>query len=278
MEGNNNRRGVRSKVTSLGVALAAVLTGALAVAPAAEARITQLQIVRTESPTFGGMIFGTNANLVSATLPTARNPDGSSIVSNMIVDQIFDAPTGTDFTLPFAANTLDQSKAYMVVHNHTQFVGGPLVNRVTVPTSVRSYINNTTVRINRADPFLAPYDQGAAFEFVFPAKDPIVEGLGFAATRDAISFLKHDTSTQNPVRNAIQWALGRGDSESGRYLKGLLYWGFNADENGQIVFDGLSPHISGSHFIASNDRFGDANATGRSYQRHLSAKMVFPFK
>ena len=101
--------------------------------------------------------------------------------------------------------------------------------------------------------------------------------LGFAATRDLISFLKHDTSTQNPVRNAIQWALGRGDSESGRYLKGFLYWGFNADENGQIVFDGMSPHISGSHFIASNDRFGDANATGRSYQRHLSAKMVFPF-
>src|SRR5438034_10846083 len=25
------------------------------------------------------------------------------------------------------------------------------------------------------------------------------------------------------------------------------------------------------------DRFGDTNATGRSYQRHLSAKMEFPF-
>jgi hypothetical protein len=148
---------------------------------------------------------------------------------------------------------------------------------VTVPASVWSYVNNTTVRINRSAAFLAPYDQGAAFEFVFPAKDPIVEGLGFAATRDLISFLKHDTSTQNPVRNAIQWALGRGDSESGRYLKGFLYWGFNADENGQIVFDGINPHISGAHAIAANDRFGDANATGRSYQRHLSAKMEFPF-
>jgi hypothetical protein len=79
------------------------------------------------------------------------------------------------------------------------------------------------------------------------------------------------------VRNAIQYAIGRGDSESGRYLKGFLYWGFNADENGQIVFDGMNPHISGAHAIAANDRFGDANATGRSYQRHLSAKMEFPF-
>jgi hypothetical protein len=222
-------------------------------------------------------IIGTSANLASASLPIARNPDGSSIVANMIVEQIFDNATGTDIPLPFAAANLDQSQAYMVVHNHTQFVGGPLVNRVTVPTSVWSYVNNTTVRINRADPFLAPYDQGAAFEFVFPAKDPIVEGLGFAATRDVISFLKHDTSTQNPVRNAIQYALGRGDSESGRYLKGFLYWGFNADESGQIVFEGMNPHISGAHAIAANDRFGDANATGRSYQRHLSAKMEFPF-
>ena len=222
-------------------------------------------------------IIGTNANLASASLPIAHNPDGSSIVDKMIVEQIFDNATGTDIPLPFAAANLDQNQAYMVVHNHTQFVGGPLVNRVTVPTSVWSYVNNRTVRINRADPFLAPYDQGAAFEFVFPAKDPIVEGLGFAATRDVISFLKHDASTQNPVRNAIQYALGRGDSESGRYLKGFLYWGFNADESGQIVFEGMSPHISGAHAIAANDRFGDANATGRSYQRHLSAKMEFPF-
>jgi hypothetical protein len=223
------------------------------------------------------LIIGNNANLASASLPIAHNADGSSIVEKMIVEQIFDNATGTDLALPFAAATLDQSQAYMVVHNHTQFVGGPLVNRVTVPTSVWSYVNDRTVRINRADPFLAPYDQGAAFEFVFPAKDPIVEGLGFAATRDLISFLKHDTSAQNPVRNAIQVALGRGDSESGRYLKGYLYWGFNADEDGRIVFDGMNPHISGAHAIAANDRFGDANATGRSYQRHLSAKMEFPF-
>ena len=222
-------------------------------------------------------VIGTNPSLASAALPVARNPDGSSIVDKMIVEQIFDNATGTDIALPFAAASLDQTQSYMVVHNHTQFVGGPLVNRVTVPTSTWSYVNDRTVRINRADAFLAPYDQGAAFEFVYPAKDPIVEGLGFAATRDLISFLKHDPSTQNPVRGAIQYALGRGDSESGRYLKGFLYWGFNADEDGRIVFEGVNPHISGAHAIAANDRFGDANATGRSYQRHLSAKMEFPF-
>src|SRR6185436_2885366 len=112
---------------------------------------------------------------------------------------IFDNAAGTNVPLPYRAATLDKTKAYMLVHNHTSFVGGPLVDRVTVPSSAWSYLNDQTVSINRSDPFLAPYDQGAAFEFVYPAKDPIVLALGFAATRDLISFLKQDTSVQNPV-------------------------------------------------------------------------------
>jgi hypothetical protein len=212
-----------------------------------------------------------------ARLPIARNPDGSSVVANTITEQIFDAPTGTTFPLTYAAANLDKSQAYMLVHNHTSFVGGPLVNRVLVPSSVWSYVDNLTVQINRTDPFLAPYDQGAAFEFVYPAKDPQVLGLGFAATRDVVSYLRHSNAADNPLRGGIQFAITHGESESGRYLKGFTYWGFNQDEDGNIVFEGIQPKISGAHAIASNDRFGDANATGRSYQRHLSAKQEFPF-
>jgi hypothetical protein len=222
-------------------------------------------------------IIGTNPNILAATLPIARNPDGSSIVGLTITEQIFDTSPGNTFNLAYTAANLDKSQAYMLVHNHTEFVGGPLVNRVLVPDSVWSYVSDRQVQINRSDAFLAPYDAGAAFEFVYPAKDPLVLGLGFAMTRDLISFLKLDTTSANPVRGAIKYALGRGDSESGRYLKGFVYWGFNADENGQIVFEGINPHISGAHAIAANDRFGDANATGRSYQRHLTAKQEFPF-
>jgi len=50
-------------------------------------------------------------NLLSAWLPIARNPDGSSIVANMIVEQIFDNRTGTDIVLPFAAANLEYSKS-----------------------------------------------------------------------------------------------------------------------------------------------------------------------
>jgi hypothetical protein len=210
-------------------------------------------------------------------LPIARKPDGSSIVEQTITEQIFDNLTGTTFNLTYRAATLDKSQAKMVVHNHTSFVGGPLVNRVLVPADAWSYVNDSSVRINRAHPFLAPYDAGAAFEFVYPAKNPQILGLGLAATRDVVSFLKHSNTPDNPLGNAIKYAIAHGSSQSGRYLKGFTYWGFNEDENGHKVFEGIQPKISGAHAIASNDRFGDSNATGRSYQRHLSSKMEFPF-
>ena len=92
-------------------------------------------------------------NRALARLPIARNPDGSSVVEPTITEIIFDNATGTDLTLTYRAANLDQSQAKMLVHNHTQFVGGPLVDRVEVPTSVWSYVNDTTVRINRLDPF-----------------------------------------------------------------------------------------------------------------------------
>jgi Alpha/beta hydrolase domain len=212
-----------------------------------------------------------------ARLPIASNPDGSSVVEHTITEQIFDTSPGNTFSLTYPAANLDQGQAKMLVHNHTQFVGGPLVERVLVPTDVWSYVNDTTVRIDRTHPFLAPYDAGAAFEFVYPAKDPQILGLGLAATRDVISFLRHSNSADNPLRNGIKYVIAHGSSQSGRYLKGFTYWGFNEDEDGRQVFEGIMPKISGAHAIASNDRFGDTNATGRSYQRHLSAKMEFPF-
>ena len=212
-----------------------------------------------------------------AKLPIAKNKDGSSVVENTITEVIFDAPTGNQIPLSYPAANLDQSQAKMLVHNHSKFGGTSLIDRVEVPKSVWSYVDNKTVQVDRKNAFLAAYDQGAAFEFVYPAKDPVVLGLGFAATRDVVSFLKNDTSNLNPIRNSIKYAISHGSSQSGRYLKGFLYWGFNEDSAGRMVFEGIQPKISGAHAIASNDRFGDSNATGRSYQRELSSKMEFPF-
>lgn len=215
---------------------------------------------------------------VVATLPIARNADGSSIVGETIFERIFDNTTDSTFTLPFyRAASLAQPQARLLVRNHTKWVGGPLVERVEVPRSLWSFVDESTVRIHRADPFFAPYDAGAAFELVYQAKDPTVLGLGYAATRDLVSFLRFDTGESNPLSGAIRYAIATGNSQSGRYLKELVHWGFNEDSQGRQVFEGIMPVVSGAHSMPLNERWGDADATGRSYERELTSKLDFPF-
>ena len=97
----------------------------------------------------------------------------------------------------------------------------------------------------------------------------------FAATRDIVSFLRYEAAdsagTANPVAGRIDRAIGFGLSQSGRYLHDYLYLGFNADEAGRTVFDGLMPHISGGKKTFTNYRFSQP---GRSPYQH--ADMLYP--
>ena len=118
-------------------------------------------------------------------------------------------------------------------------------------------------------------DAGAIYELVYMAKDPKVMGLGFTATRDVVSFLRHETAdgagSANPLAGRIDRAIGFGLSQSGRYLQDYLYLGFNADEAGRTVFEGLMPHISGGKKTFTNYRFSQP---GRSPYQH--ADMLYP--
>ena len=78
------------------------------------------------------------------------------------------------------------------------------------------------------------------YEFIYPAKNPLVLGLGFAVTRDLISFLRYEskdaTSKPNPLASSkkstgIDHAYAWGRSQSGRYLRDFVYHGFNEDES-----------------------------------------------
>ena len=76
------------------------------------------------------------------------------------------------------------------------------------------------------------------------AKIPKVLGIGFAATRDLVAFLRYDTSSANPLAGKMRWAIGRGVSQSGNFLRGFINLGFNTAEDGRIVFDGLNPLVA----------------------------------
>src|SRR6266498_4542937 len=74
------------------------------------------------------------------------------------------------------------------------------------------------------------FSPNAIYELTYEARDPIIMGLGFAATRDLISFLRYNSTDGNPLLDkevkTPRWAIGFGSSQSGRFLKDLIYQGF----------------------------------------------------
>lgn len=123
---------------------------------------------------------------------------------------------------------------------------------------------------------------GYIYELVYEAEGPLVQGVGLAAIRDLVSFLKHDTSERNPLRrvegrSAVDRAIGFGVSQSGRALRLFTFDGFNADEKGRIVFDGLIPHVAGGGLGFFNHRFASPTRTNGQHDGHLYPVDVFPF-
>ncbi len=128
------------------------------------------------------------------------------------------------------------------------------------------------------------FDRGAIYEFTYPARDPVVMGLAFASTRDVVSFLRREQSdpagNPNPLapngRPAIRYAYAFGRSQSGRFLRDLLYQGFNEDEKGQMVFEGIIPHVAGSRKMFTNYRWAQPGRYSRQHETHLTPGDQFP--
>jgi hypothetical protein len=124
------------------------------------------------------------------------------------------------------------------------------------------------------------FDAGALYEVTYTARDPAVLGLGVAATRDVVSYLRRSSDAANPLAaggHPVQRAIGFGVSQSGRYLRDFLYLGFNEDLAGGVVFDGLMPHIAGSRRMATNVRFGLPGRNPRHPQDPAWQADTFPF-
>ncbi len=185
------------------------------------------------------------------------------------------------------------------IFDHTR---NPAVGELTYPAADLDPAKATlTVRQRETDPRVTPadlsftfdgpdkvsikrpagFDAGAIYELIYQAKDPKVMGMGFAATRDLVSFLRRETAdaagTANPVAGRIDYAVSLGVSQSGRFLHDFLYFGFNEDEAGRMVFDGLMPHIAAGKKMFTNYRFAQP---GRNMQEHgetLYPGTAFPF-
>src|SRR4030095_638054 len=93
-----------------------------------------------------------------------------------------------------------------------------------------------------------PLQPGRIYEVAYRSTDPAVAGVGLAGIRDIISLLKfggNDASTIGDPHRFIKRVIGFGSSQSAMVLRALVYEGFNADEQGRKVFDGILANVAG---------------------------------
>lgn len=128
-----------------------------------------------------------------------------------------------------------------------------------------------TVSIDRG------FEPGHIYDVIYRARDPRVIGVGLAGTRDIVSFFKHaDAAAGNPLPGTTI-AIGWGVSQTGRFLRHFVYQGFNEDEHGARVFDGVFDQVGGAGRGSFNHRFGQQSRDQLQHFNILYPVDMFPF-
>jgi len=116
------------------------------------------------------------------------------------------------------------------------------------------------------------------YEVVYRSQDPPVVGVGSAAIRDTISKIKYSGAAELGLpQGAIKRAIAFGISQSGRFLRTYLYYGFNEDESHRKVFDGMMPHVAGGGRGSFNHRFAQPSRDAHPFINFFYPTDIFPF-
>ena len=204
------------------------------------------------------------------TVPIAQNPDGSSI-TGLALARFSNMPVGaTTLALPAAheAASLDTTKATLTRRASEEGAIIPLASsdwafgdcsQIAFPGKPDG--NKICLK--------GGFDPAYLYELRYTAKDPLVLGIGFAATRDINAFFrrasKDDSNQANPIAGRITHAIAQGISQSGNFIKTFIHLGFNQDEANRIVWDGANDHIAGRQ-LAMNIRFATPGGAANLYE------------
>jgi hypothetical protein len=227
-------------------------------------------------------------------VPIATN-NGKTIVrrarTEMIVTRkgIYSQPlSGWKSIDSYEAASLDKSMATLTVREKSYG------QRISVPQSEWEFAVNEKdpktgseiIRRSSKDLYLrAGFKPGHIYEFIYPAKNPRVLGLGFAAVRDLVSFLRYQTKNaigplhppaSSKKTMAIRYAYAWGRSQSGRFLRDFVYHGFNQDESHRKVFDAIAPHVAGAGRVFLNYAFARPVTSSQQHTNQLDPEL-FPF-
>ena len=251
--------------------------------------------------------------LVGTNFPTAINADGSPITGLSREEYIPDYAGGTLNLIPLSyppASMTDMSQVTFTARQSWLNASGlQEYNVPSVPVTTWSYVTatNGTVSVQFTPPASVPTpngsnvapDSGTIYSFVYNAKNLVISGIGFAAVRDLITFLKNSSSdaqgnanplndmkgaacadpsscASNPSTN-YDVSIAEGVSQSGRYLRDFLYQGFNDNAAGGKVFDGMLPIIPAGRRTWTNWRFNQAGRWGKMHEDHWMPGDQFPF-
>lgn len=121
----------------------------------------------------------------------------------------------------------------------------------------------------------AGFELNKIYEVVYTSEDPVLVGLGPAAIRDFLSYLKYE-APESPV-GRVERAYGFGVSQSGRFLRTFLYYGFNQDEAGRKVLDGVMAHVAGGGRGSFNHRFAQPSRDAHPFMNFFYPTDIFPF-
>ncbi len=143
----------------------------------------------------------------------------------------------------------------------------PLANRKTIAPRHWRFTDDHTIHYD--DGFVP----GKIYEVIYTAKDPAVAGCGLAAVRDFAAYAKHDA---NAIVHA-QRAYAMGISQTGRFLRHLVWQGFNADEDGRQAFDALLVYVAGAGRGSFNHRFAQPSRDAQPLSPLFYPTDVFPF-
>lgn len=214
--------------------------------------------------------FNASANFpIAKVAPTPANPTGT--ITGPSYEYIVVGAAAASAALTYPAATLDKTQATLTHRVHLN--DAPQI----VPASGWNYNAAGTAISLVGGSFVA----NDIYEFAYTAKDPKVNGLGFAAVRDWMEFLRYerrdDYDNANPLARHIKRVYTEISSQPGRLLNDFRHLGFNETESGKKAFDGHMQWIAAGNGINMNYRFSQSGRTERNRQNHLYIEGRFPF-
>lgn len=208
-------------------------------------------------------------------VPVARGLDGSEIFGLVRSDWTVDKDTNQ---LRLGHRNLE---GYPVAlkkdpRNILTYRTGRDDDRVTVPRDQWEFAAMDETGVKESSDFIYSkegFKAGRIYELVYVGSNPPVVGLGMAAIRDIISYVKYDEACEF----SAEYGLAAGVSQTGRFLRKFVYQNFNTDEDGRKAYDGMMVITAGAGMGSFNHRFAQPSRDGHRYSAFLYPTDMFPF-